>query len=48
MCNEGYASSLAALSLQQLGLHRATDLDGGIQAVLRVGGVAAGPRVPSA
>ncbi|MEA2932819.1 MAG: hypothetical protein QOI56_1604 [Actinomycetota bacterium] len=34
VCNEGYASSLAALSLQQLGFHRATDLDGGIQAVL--------------
>ena len=34
MCNEGYASSLAALSLQQLGFHRATDLDGGIQALL--------------
>jgi rhodanese-related sulfurtransferase len=35
VCDEGYASSLAALSLQQLGFHRATDLDGGIQAVLR-------------
>jgi len=35
VCNEGYASSLAALSLQQLGFHRATDLDGGIQAVIR-------------
>lgn len=34
VCNEGYASSLAALSLQQLGYHRATDLAGGIQAVL--------------
>jgi rhodanese-related sulfurtransferase len=34
MCDEGYASSLAAASLQQLGLHRATDLDGGFQAVL--------------
>ena len=34
VCNEGYASTLAALSLQQLGLHRATDLDGGAQAVL--------------
>lgn len=34
VCNEGYASSLAALSLQQLGLRRATDLDGGFQAVL--------------
>jgi rhodanese-related sulfurtransferase len=35
VCNEGYASSLAALSLQQLGFHRATDLDGGVQALLR-------------
>jgi rhodanese-related sulfurtransferase len=34
VCNEGYASSLAALSLQQLGFRRATDLDGGIQALL--------------
>ncbi|MEV8413566.1 rhodanese-like domain-containing protein [Streptomyces niveus] len=32
ICNEGYASSLAALSLRQLGLHRATDLVGGFQA----------------
>ncbi|MET9427974.1 rhodanese-like domain-containing protein [Streptomyces sp. NPDC003036] len=32
VCNEGYASSLAAASLQQLGLHRATDLIGGFQA----------------
>ncbi|MER6997471.1 rhodanese-like domain-containing protein [Streptomyces sp. NPDC000410] len=32
ICNEGYASSLAAASLQQLGLHRATDLTGGFQA----------------
>ncbi|MFC5804678.1 rhodanese-like domain-containing protein [Streptomyces formicae] len=32
ICNEGYASSLAAASLQQLGLHRATDLVGGFQA----------------
>jgi rhodanese-related sulfurtransferase len=31
-CNEGYASSLAALSLHALGLHRATDLTGGFQA----------------
>jgi len=35
VCDEGYASSLAALSLQQLGFRRATDLDGGIQAILR-------------
>lgn len=31
-CNEGYASSLAAAALQELGLRRATDLDGGFQA----------------
>jgi len=29
MCNEGYASSLAAHTLQQLGVTGATDLDGG-------------------
>jgi rhodanese-related sulfurtransferase len=32
VCDEGYASSLAAVALRQLGLHRATDLDGGFQA----------------
>ncbi|MGR6966444.1 rhodanese-like domain-containing protein [Geodermatophilus sp. URMC 61] len=32
LCNEGYASSLAAASLQALGLHRATDVVGGYQA----------------
>ncbi|MCK7626128.1 rhodanese-like domain-containing protein [Streptomyces sp. RS10V-4] len=32
VCNEGYASSLAAVSLHDLGLHRATDLIGGFQA----------------
>ncbi|MEU2672061.1 rhodanese-like domain-containing protein [Streptomyces sp. NPDC007164] len=32
ICNEGYASSLAVVSLRQLGLHRATDLIGGFQA----------------
>ncbi|MEU7554411.1 rhodanese-like domain-containing protein [Streptomyces sp. NPDC044571] len=32
ICNEGYASSLAAVSLHALGLHRATDLIGGFQA----------------
>ena len=31
-CDEGYASSLAAQSLQSLGLHDATDLIGGFQA----------------
>ncbi|MER7703553.1 rhodanese-like domain-containing protein [Kitasatospora sp. NPDC097605] len=37
VCSEGYASSLAAASLRELGLHRATDLDGGF-----VGWAAAG------
>jgi rhodanese-related sulfurtransferase len=32
MCNEGYQSSLAAATLQRLGLVRATDMDGGFQA----------------
>jgi rhodanese-related sulfurtransferase len=31
VCNEGYSSSLAAATLQDLGLHRATDLIGGYQ-----------------
>ncbi|HEX6657327.1 MAG TPA: rhodanese-like domain-containing protein [Ilumatobacter sp.] len=34
VCNEGYGSSLAAATLQDLGLHRATDLIGGFQAWL--------------
>jgi rhodanese-related sulfurtransferase len=32
MCDEGYQSSLAAATLQRLGLRDATDLDGGFQA----------------
>ncbi|MEU4423668.1 rhodanese-like domain-containing protein [Actinoplanes sp. NPDC024001] len=31
-CQEGYTSSLAAAALQELGLHRATDLAGGFAA----------------
>jgi rhodanese-related sulfurtransferase len=31
VCNEGYASSLAAATLQELGLRRATDLERGYQ-----------------
>ena len=31
-CSEGYSSSLAAIALQDLGLHRATDMIGGFQA----------------
>jgi rhodanese-related sulfurtransferase len=33
VCNEGYASSLAAATLRGIGLHRATDLIGGFQAL---------------
>ena len=32
VCSEGYSSSLAAASLQDLGLRHATDLDGGFRA----------------
>jgi len=35
ICNQGYSSSLAAVALRQLGLRRATDLDGGYQAWAR-------------
>jgi len=35
MCNEGYASSLAAATLRRLGLRRATDLVGGYRALPR-------------
>jgi len=31
MCNEGYASSLAAGVLKELGVQRATDLEGGFR-----------------
>jgi rhodanese-related sulfurtransferase len=33
VCNEGFSSSLAAATLRQLGLRRATDLVGGFQAL---------------
>ncbi|PVZ14842.1 rhodanese-like domain-containing protein [Actinomycetospora cinnamomea] len=32
LCSEGYTSSLAAAALQDLGLHRATDVAGGFRA----------------
>ncbi|CAN5614979.1 rhodanese-like domain-containing protein [soil metagenome] len=35
-CNDGYSSSLAAADLQALGLHRATDVDGGYRAWKRL------------
>ncbi|AMO63061.1 rhodanese domain-containing protein [Mycolicibacterium phlei] len=33
LCSEGYTSSLAAAALQDLGLHRATDVIGGYHAM---------------
>ncbi|MFE0046066.1 rhodanese-like domain-containing protein [Streptomyces albireticuli] len=46
ICNEGYASSLAAVSLRGMGLHRATDLVGGFQAWRAAGLPVAGPPGP--
>ena len=40
LCQEGYASSLAAASLVELGLHRATDVIGGYAAWVRELGLA--------
>jgi len=37
LCDEGYASSIAARSLQEIGLARATDLIGGFQAWIAAG-----------
>ena len=46
VCNEGYASSLAAATLQELGLAHATDLAGGFQA-WRAAGFPVEPGRPS-
>ncbi|GGM69145.1 rhodanese-like domain-containing protein [Dactylosporangium sucinum] len=44
VCRQGYSSSLAAASLRALGLHRATDLAGGVEGWLAAGlPTAAGP-----
>lgn len=37
VCRQGYSSSLAAASLRAIGLHRATDLAGGVEAWLAAG-----------
>lgn len=37
VCSQGYTSSLAAAALQNLGLHRATDVVGGHQALAEAG-----------
>lgn len=50
ICDEGYASSLAAASLHRLGLRRATDLIGGFQAWRSAGlpvAAASAPSVPA-
>ena len=39
LCSQGYTSSLAAASLRDLGLHRATDVIGGYQALVDAGHV---------
>ncbi|WP_114206859.1 rhodanese-like domain-containing protein [Acidisarcina polymorpha] len=46
-CSEGYTSSLAAASLQDLGLFRATDMVGGFQAWRAAGLPGVPPRKPS-
>jgi rhodanese-related sulfurtransferase len=46
-CDEGYSSSLAAASLQALGLHRATDMVDGFQA-WRAAGLPISPVHPPA
>lgn len=46
VCSEGYTSSLAAAALQELGLHRATDVIGGYQALKAASLLAVGVRAP--
>jgi len=45
VCNEGFSSSLAAATLRQLGLVRATDMVGGYQAWMRTAGHSVGDSV---
>jgi rhodanese-related sulfurtransferase len=47
VCDEGYASSLAAAGLRELGLRRATDLDGGFQAWRRLSSASPPPATPA-
>ena len=47
-CSEGYTSSLAAAALQDLGLSRATDLDGGFLAWAAAGLPTCSPETGSA
>ncbi len=47
ICDEGYSSSLAASSLRQLGLHRATDVIDGFRAWQAAGLPIARPSLPA-
>ena len=47
ICNQGYQSSLAAATLQQLGLINATDLDGGFTAWAAAGLPVIAPSQPA-
>ncbi len=46
LCDEGYSSSLAAATLRQIGLSRATDVIGGFQAWISLGLPVSRPAVP--
>jgi rhodanese-related sulfurtransferase len=46
LCSQGYTSSLAAASLQELGLHRATDVIGGFEALVDAGLAQSAHRAP--
>jgi rhodanese-related sulfurtransferase len=48
LCSEGYTSSLAAAALQELGVHRATDVVGGFQAWAAAGLPTVGVPTPDA
>lgn len=47
VCDEGYASSIAAADLRRLGLSASTDLDGGYQAWRTWAGGACSPGAPA-
>jgi rhodanese-related sulfurtransferase len=47
LCDEGFSSSLAAASLQTIGLHNATDIIGGFQAWKTAGLPTTSPATPT-
>ena len=48
LCSQGYTSSLAAASLRNLGLHRATDIVGGYRSLAETGVLEQLPASPAA